>query len=105
MARLSFLTLVTIFYTWALPSYGRAAPSHQAKVISCLHSAKVPQALPDTADFTKGIIPYNLRLPFTPTALAIPSTVAQVQAAVSCAVKNDVTVSPRSGGHSYASHS
>lgn len=73
-------------------------------IVHCLAAASVPQDIPGTANFTRDIVPYNLRLPFTPVALAIPSTVAQVQAAVSCAASFDVTVSPRSGGHSYASH-
>jgi len=34
----------------------------------------------------------------------MPSTVAQVQAAVSCAALLGVAVSPKSRGHSYASH-
>ena len=74
-------------------------------ITSCLAAANVPQSLPGTTNFTAEIIPYNLRLPFTPVALAIPSTVAQVQAAVSCAACLNITVSPRSGGHSFASHS
>jgi hypothetical protein len=76
---------------------------------SCRHHdlsliLNVPQSFPGTADFTQGIKPFNLRLPFTPVALAIPSTVAQVQAAVSCARKLGLKISPRSGGHNYASH-
>lgn len=74
-------------------------------IVDCLTKASVPQDIPGTDNFTQGIKPYNLRLPFTPVALAIPSTVAQVQAAVGCASHCGVTVSPRSGGHSFASHS
>ena len=73
-------------------------------IVHCLAAANVPQDIPGTANFTQDIIPYNLRLPFTPVALAIPSAIAQAQAAVSCAASFAVTVSPRSGGHSYASH-
>lgn len=72
-------------------------------VSNCLLLFAVPQILPGTSNFTQSIIPYNLRLPFTPAALAIPTTIEQVQAAVSCGVSNNAQVSARSGGHSYAS--
>lgn len=74
-------------------------------IVECLSKLNVPQDIPGTANFSQGVIPYNLRLPFTPVALAIPSTAAQVQAAVFCAANSNVTISPRSGGHSFASHS
>jgi FAD/FMN-containing dehydrogenase len=86
-------------------TFVKSVPQQQHEaIVSCLAAANVPQDIPGTANFTQDIIPYNLRLPFTPVALAIPSTVAQVQAAVSCAARLGVTVNPRSGGHSYASH-
>ncbi|RDL41053.1 FAD-binding protein [Venustampulla echinocandica] len=50
------------------------------------------------------IKPFNLRLPFTPVAVAVPSTVAQVQAAVACGAHAKVLITANSGGHSYASH-
>jgi hypothetical protein len=76
----------------------------EINVISdCLTHAKVPQNYPGSPNFAQAIIPYNLRLPFTPVAVAVPSTVSQVQAAVACGMKYNVTVSARSGGHSYAS--
>lgn len=97
--------LQTLLVVLATPWQSLASPSAQSNVVSCLTKANVPQAIPGTANFTQSIVPFNLRLPFTPVALAIPSTLAQVQSAVSCAAKNGVKVNPRSGGHSYASHS
>ncbi|KAH7327392.1 hypothetical protein BKA65DRAFT_566835 [Rhexocercosporidium sp. MPI-PUGE-AT-0058] len=38
-------------------------------------------------------------------ALALPTKIPQIQDAVKCAAKFGVKVNPRSGGHSYASHS
>lgn len=73
-------------------------------ITDCLTAASVPQNLPGTANFTQSIKPFNQRLPFTPVAVAVPRTVAQVQAAVSCGAKLNITISPKSGGHSYASH-
>ena len=85
--------------TTALPYHTTAS-----SISNCIVQANVPQYFPTTSNFTQAIVPFNLRLPFTPTAVAIPSDDAQVAAAVSCAASLNVTVSARSGGHSYASH-
>jgi len=82
-----------------------AAPSKYANIVNCLTAASVPQDYPGTSNFTQDIIPYNLRVNFTPVAVAVPSTVPQVQAAVRCASAVGVKVNPKSGGHSYAGHS
>ncbi|KAF8848646.1 FAD-binding domain-containing protein [Acephala macrosclerotiorum] len=50
------------------------------------------------------IKPFNLRIPFTPAAIVQPKIVDQVQAAVTCGAKLGISVSPKGGGHSYASH-
>ena len=81
-----------------------SAPAYEL-VVKCLSSSNVPQLYPGTTSFAQSIIPLNLRLNFTPIALATPLNVPQVQAAVRCATKYGVKVNPRSGGHSYASHS
>ena len=81
------------------------APQKYNDIVSCLDSSGVPQDYPGSSDFTQDAIPYNLQLNFTPIALAVPSTVPQVQAAVVCASKVGVKVNPKSGGYSYASHS
>ena len=73
-------------------------------VIDCLTTSGVPQALPGTAEFATSSSPHNVRLRFTPLAIAVPSTVPQVQAAVTCGRKHGVKVNARSGGHNYASH-
>jgi FAD/FMN-containing dehydrogenase len=83
----------------------QAAPQKYTDVVNCLASSNVPQDYPGSSDFTQDTIPFNLRLNFTPVAYAVPKTVPQVQAAVVCASKVGVKVNPRSGGHSYASHS
>jgi FAD/FMN-containing dehydrogenase len=76
----------------------------RSSLTDCLTAASVPQNAPGSADFKQAIKPFNLRIPFTPIAVAVPTTVAQVQAAVACGVSNNATISPKSGGHSYASH-
>jgi FAD/FMN-containing dehydrogenase len=84
--------------------FSNAAPALEG-IYSCLSAAHVPQELPGSEDFTQDIIPYNLRVNFTPIALAVPQTVPQVQAAVKCAAEYGIKVNPKSGGHSYAGHS
>jgi FAD/FMN-containing dehydrogenase len=81
-----------------------ANPTKHADLVQCLTACKVPQFLPSTSNFTYWIQPFNMRLQYTPVALAVPSTVPQVQAAVACASKLGISVNPRSGGHNYASH-
>ncbi len=95
----------------ALPVFGLAVqgcqgqPASKAdKVIQCLTASGVPQALPGTDAFASSSSPHNLRLQFTPLAVALPTTVSHVQAAVACGRKNGVKVNPRSGGHNYCSH-
>jgi len=101
-------------YFWSLlllPAIVHAAvpsqvESRQAKpnITQCLTTAKVPLYPSNSTNFTQAINPFNQRLRFTPVAVAVPTTVAQVQAAVSCGVGLNITISPKSGGHSYASH-
>lgn len=49
------------------------------------------------------ISPYNLRLPYTPAVVVIPTTNKHVQDAVVCAGQAKIKVQAKSGGHSYAS--
>ncbi len=49
------------------------------------------------------VAPFNMRLQYTPAAIAVPTTIAHVQDAVKCAAKVGVKVNPKEGGHSYAS--
>ena len=70
----------------AVPIHGAAVSDIQKRtaLTDCLTAASVPQNLPGSADFTQAIKPFNLRIPFTPIAVAVPTTVSQVQAAVAC---------------------
>lgn len=88
----------------AIPSSIASVLYERSAITDCLANAKVPQYLPSSSNFTQSIKPFNLRLPYTPVAVAVPSTVAQIQSAVTCGVSLGITISPKSGGHSYASH-
>ncbi|EPS40171.1 hypothetical protein H072_6036 [Dactylellina haptotyla CBS 200.50] len=73
-------------------------------ILDCLNSKSVPQALPGSSSFTFEARGFNLRLPFTPAAIAMPTTVPQVQAAVLCGVQYKLKITAKAGGHSYANH-
>ena len=100
LIQFSFLLGAAVLATAQNCSIGAVATSN---VVKCLTSAKVPQALPDTDVFDFESDPYNTRVTYDPAAIALPTMIAHVQAAVSCASKNKVRVSAKSGGHSYAS--
>jgi len=96
--------MVSSNFAWALLApilVGAAAVDKQAQLQDCLTLAAVPG--PANLSFT--ITPFNLRLPFTPVAVAVPTTLAQVQTAVKCGVQAGLKINPKSGGHSYAAHS
>jgi hypothetical protein len=104
---LYFITMLTSAITWALLAPALISASvidRRANIQDCLKAAGVPQDYPGNDNFTQAIKPFNLRLPFTPLAVAVPLTVPQVQAAVKCGVQTGLKINPKSGGHSYASH-
>jgi FAD/FMN-containing dehydrogenase len=76
----------------------------RAALGECLSGLKVPVYTSGTSNYTHAIKPFNLRLPFKPVAYAVPETIQHVQDAVSCGAKNNVQVTAKSGGHSYAAH-
>jgi hypothetical protein len=103
---LSFMMLLFTLLSLLLITASCDAFFHKrAAIQDCLTTAKVPQLTPGTANFTQAIKPFNLRLPYTPVAVAQPTTTQHVQDAVACGVKLGIQVTPKGGGHSYASHS
>ncbi|KAF5266121.1 hypothetical protein FOXYS1_3049 [Fusarium oxysporum] len=80
-----------------------AVPTKREAVNSCLVQAKVPVDSKGTPTWTEDGTAYNLRLQFEPVAIAVPTTVAQISAAVACGSKHGVAVNAKSGGHSYTS--
>ncbi|KUJ24620.1 FAD-binding domain-containing protein [Mollisia scopiformis] len=96
--------LSTTLWALLLSAGADAILDRRTAVGDCLTSASVPQVLPGSPAYNLTIKPFNLRIPFTPAAVVQPTTVAQVQAAVSCGAKLNIPVSPKGGGHSYASH-
>lgn len=71
----------------------------------CLAAKNVPVFFASSSGFSQLAQPYNLRLPYTPAVIVVPTTTQHITDAVLCASENDVKVQARSGGHSYASYS
>ncbi|RGP69493.1 6-hydroxy-d-nicotine oxidase [Fusarium sporotrichioides] len=97
--RFNTLTCVLI----GLVAHSSAVPTKREAVNSCLTQAKVPTDAQGSQTWKEDGTAYNLRLPFEPAAIAVPTTVAQVSAAVECGAKHGVAISAKSGGHSYTS--
>jgi len=74
-----------------------------AAIDDCLSAANVPVDAKGSNDWRQDVAPFNIRLPYTPVAIVAATKVEHIQAAVSCGAKTGVKVSPKSGGHSYAS--
>ncbi|KAF4441831.1 hypothetical protein F53441_11916 [Fusarium austroafricanum] len=87
----------------SLVARASAVPTKRDAVNSCLTQAKVPIDNKDSQAWTQDGTAYNIRMPFEPAAIAVPTTVAQISAAVSCGAKHGVAVNAKSGGHSYTS--
>lgn len=57
------------------------------------------------AEYAELVEPFNLRLPYKPAVVVLPTTNQHVQDAVICAAQSGLKVQAKSGGHSYASFS
>ncbi|KAH7128545.1 carbohydrate oxidase from Microdochium Nivale in complex with substrate analogue [Dendryphion nanum] len=75
----------------------------RANIDKCLVDAGVPIDIKGTSDWNRDVAPFNIRLPYTPTAISVPQTVKHIQDSVKCGKKLGIKVSAKSGGHSYAS--
>ncbi|RYP02472.1 hypothetical protein DL765_010738 [Monosporascus sp. GIB2] len=75
----------------------------RAVLDECLLDAEVPVDVPGSEDWEHDVSCHNERVKYTPVAIAVPTTVDHIQAAVSCGAKAGIKVTPKAGGHSYAS--
>jgi FAD/FMN-containing dehydrogenase len=100
------MRLLFVFSALLVDALVRAdAMAMQAAIDDCLSTAGVPVDSKGSTAYTQDITPFNGRLSYTPIALAVPTTIAQIQGAVQCGAKVGVKVTPKGGGHSYASFS
>lgn len=87
------------------PNATTAPPPNSSNLEDCLTRKAVPIRLISSPDFSTLVQPFNLRLPYTPAVVVLPTTTQHVSDAVLCAGQNGVKVQAKSGGHSYASFS
>ncbi|KAM3075586.1 hypothetical protein ACMFMG_007723 [Clarireedia jacksonii] len=71
----------------------------------CLTQHSVPYQDSSSSTWSSLIQPYNLRLPYTPAVVTLPTTSQHVSDSVTCAAAAGLKVQAKSGGHSYASYS
>ncbi|KAK4226384.1 putative reticuline oxidase precursor [Podospora fimiseda] len=96
--------MLTLAPFLALLGLATASPFDKATTLSdCLVSSGVPINTPGSADWKLDAAPFNLRLNFTPVAIAVPTTPKHVQDAVACAAQLGIKANAKCGGHSYAS--
>ncbi|CAG8701401.1 28897_t:CDS:2, partial [Racocetra persica] len=81
----------------------KTAPVQQIK--SCLGSVKGQIVFPENPNYAQDIKDENTRVMFHPTVIVFASNVKDVQAAVKCAKSLNLSITARSGGHSYEKYS
>ncbi|KAF2734001.1 FAD-binding domain-containing protein [Polyplosphaeria fusca] len=74
-------------------------------IMDCLGSKDVPTYWPTSTAYPELAEPFNLRLPYKPAVIVLPTVAQHVQDAVVCAQQCGFKVQARGGGHSYASFS
>lgn len=97
--------------TTATTATGSAASTATTSPIStgilsqCLDVKDVPYKTSSNPEYGALSQPYNLRLPYKPAVIVLPTTNQHVQDAVSCGSQTGLKIQAKSGGHSYASYS
>lgn len=74
----------------------------RATIDQCLKASGVPIDVKGSPDYVRDVAPFNIRIPYTPTSIALAKTTRHIQDAVRCGKKLGIKVSAKSGGHSYA---
>jgi hypothetical protein len=105
VSKLGFGILLVAGSAQALCSVSPVSQQAVNSLINCLNDHHVPYLTPDSPDWAAYEIPFNIRLNYTPTAIAVPKTEYGVSASVKCAAAAGIKVQAKGGGHSYASYS
>ena len=79
----AFLGFANLFLSTA-----GALQRRQSTLISCLGAASVPVISSDSSYYPDEVLPYNLRVPFLPVAVAVPVTTDHVSSAMICAQRS-----------------
>ncbi|KAG8862467.1 hypothetical protein FRB96_001538 [Tulasnella sp. 330] len=69
---------------------------------SCLTGTTATVQSPGQSGFATASLAFNRRLNYTPAAIAYPTTAQEVASIVQCGAAQGLSVTARSGGHSYA---
>lgn len=96
------MRVVTIFSATLL-AFTADALVARATIEKCLTDAKVPIDTKGSEGWDEDVAPFNIRLPYLPTAISVPQNTKHIQESVKCGKKLNIKVSAKSGGHSYAS--
>lgn len=88
-----------------LAGLSRAAVLNKRAVLTdCLAEAGTAVDAVDSTDWERDTRPFNSLLPYKPDVVAVPTTTEQIQKAVICGAQSGYKVTPKCGGHSYASY-
>ncbi|KAI0532584.1 FAD binding domain-containing protein [Xylaria digitata] len=81
-----------------------AALNKRAVLADCLAEAGTSIDELNSKDWEMDTRPFNSLLAYKPDVVAVPTTTEQIQSAVVCGAKWGYKVTPKCGGHSYASY-
>ncbi|KAI1171901.1 FAD binding domain-containing protein [Nemania sp. FL0916] len=81
-----------------------AALNKRAVLTDCLAEAGIAMDQIDSNDWETDTRPFNSLLAYKPDVVAVPTTTEQIQSAVLCGAGAGYKVTPKGGGHSYASY-
>ncbi|KAL0566714.1 hypothetical protein V5O48_015293, partial [Marasmius crinis-equi] len=76
-----------------------------ADLKSDLSGAGIKAALPGDSEYDAARAIYNTRITYSPAAFAFPNTPEDVSKIIQIGVANNLTVTPKSGGHSFIANS
>lgn len=74
----------------------------KADIEACLTGAGVPIDTKGSEGWKRDVAPFNVRIPYTPVAIAVVQNTKHIVESVNCGRKLGIKVSAKSGGHSYA---
>ena len=92
-----FCTLAT------MPFLGTFLSAQTVPLDECLTKAGVPFVTKDSASWPAEITPQNQRVAYTPALVTIPQSIQHIQDSVRCGAAAGLRVTPKAGGHSFAS--
>ncbi|EPE27842.1 FAD-binding protein [Glarea lozoyensis ATCC 20868] len=98
------LSLISFYASCLLFYLARVHLPSRDSLAACFVSKNVPFVVESSEGWNHKVIPWNVRLNYTPVAIAIPQSADQIKAAVSCGIRSGLRVSAKSGGHSFGSY-